>query len=167
MLQKEMKHLRAMVAHQVQAPCPYNVLNSLLPAAAGTGTELEAVQEPQLVAGCSSILLQRGTRSRNQDHRGCRAARYSHVRLTQQQDQHPAGSTQGPGETLTQQPGQGQDSPSCLFIYRASPQHQEYDSFFSSQAFHTHPIAVPQPGHVSRKENFDQNKNRGFPNVFS
>lgn len=94
-------------------------------------------------------------------------ARYWHVRLTQHQNLHPAGSAQGPGEALIQQPGQGQDSPSCLFLYRASSQHQEYDSFFSSRAFHTCPISVPQPGHVSRKEKLDQNKNRGFQNIFS
>lgn len=53
----------------------------------------------------------------NTDHTEAvqRRARYSHIQLTQHQDLHPAGSTQSPGETLTQQPGQGQDTPSCLF----------------------------------------------------
>lgn len=45
------------------SPCPYGALNSPLPAVAGTGTDLEAVQEAQLMAGCSSILLWRGTGS--------------------------------------------------------------------------------------------------------
>lgn len=91
-----------------------------------------------------------------------RSARYSHVRLAQRRDQHPAGSARGPGETLTQQPGQGQDSPSCLFIYRASSQHQEHDSFFSSQAFHAHRISVLQPGRVSGRKNETKIKIEAF-----
>lgn len=141
------------------SPCPYGALNSPLPAAAGTDTALEAVQELQLMAGCSSNLLWRGISFLTPEI----TARLSSTALTQHQHQHPAGSAQSPRETLTQQPGQGQDSPSCLLIYRASSQHQEYESFFfSSQAFHTRPISVPQPGHVCRKEKLELNKNRGF-----
>lgn len=71
MLQEEVEHLKASWPSwwPIRSKlCPYSALNSPLPAAAGTGTDLEAVQEPQLTAGCSSILLWRGTRSPNQDH---------------------------------------------------------------------------------------------------